>query len=421
MTPGYQLRPAARAESEALFAIHRAALERYVAETWGSWDQEMQQVFWVEYWPASRQAILIGDELAGFLDLEERPGTVWVGNIELHPRFQNFGVGSAMLREIQGDAVSRGFGVSLQVLKVNPARRLYERLGFRETGQTETHYQMAWEVPMQATVAERTIVAFLDGEDSPSISNPIHSTEVAAQYGFRGALVGGVTVYGWFTPVLLEVLGERWLTDGWADVRFRRPTFPGDKMTARAERNGDTVELQMILPDGDTAIVGTAGLGKGPWFDELTTANRRTAEPKPEVLPILTLEGAIPGEDLRPMPVPYSVEDATAYATNLQKDESACFNGEGCQVHPGWIAARMTPLLKHSYEYGPSIHIRSQIQHLARGAAGQSFTVAGTFLKAYDQKGHNVAEMDGSLLAEDGTECARMRHTTIFRIRPPKA
>ncbi|MGE0601074.1 MAG: GNAT family N-acetyltransferase [Dehalococcoidia bacterium] len=421
MTPNYHLRPATAADSDALYAIHRAALERYVSETWGPWDEAEQRAFWTEHWPASRQAVVIGGELAGFLDLDDRPGSVWVGNIELHPLFQKAGIGSAMLRAIQADASARGLGVSLQVLKVNPARRLYERLGFRETGQTETHYQMAWEAPMQATVAERTIVAFLDGEDSPTISNPIHSTEVAAQYGFRGALVGGVTVYGWFTPVLLEVLGERWLTDGWADVRFRRPTFPGDKMTARAERNGDIVDLKMILPDGDTAIVGTAGLGKGPWFDELTIAKRRVAEPKPDVLPILTLEGAIPGEDLRPMPVPYSVADATAYATDLQKDDSPRFNGEGCQVHPGWIAARMTPMLKHSYQYGPSIHIRSQIQHLARAAAGQDFTMAGTFLKAYEQKGHHVAELDGSLLAADGTECARMRHTTIFRIRPPKS
>jgi hypothetical protein len=35
--------------------------------------------------------------------------------------------------------------VTLQVLKVNPARRLYERLGFCETGADDTHYQMAWE------------------------------------------------------------------------------------------------------------------------------------------------------------------------------------------------------------------------------------------------------------------------------------
>jgi hypothetical protein len=61
--------------------------------------------------------------------------------------------------------------------------------------------------------------------------------------------------------------------------------------------------------------------------------------------------------------------------------------------------------------------MRSQVQHLAPAKAGQTFTMVGTFLRAYEQKGHHVAELDGSLLAEDGTECARMRHTTIFRIR----
>ena len=80
----------------------------------------------------------------------------------------------------------------------------------------------------------------------------------------------------------------------------------------------------------------------------------------------------------------------------------------------------MTPLLKHSFDYGPSIHIRSQVQHLAPAAAGQAFTMVGRFLSAYEQNGHHVAELDGSLLAENGQELARMRHTTIFRIRPPK-
>jgi hypothetical protein len=46
--------------------------------------------------------------------------------------------------------------------------------------------------------------------------------------------------------------------------------------------------------------------------------------------------------------------------------------------------------------------------------------MVGRFLQAYEQKGHHVAELDGSLLAEDGEELARLRHTTIFRIRPPK-
>lgn len=274
---------------------------------------------------------------------------------------------------------------------------------------------------MEATVSERRITAFLDGDDSPTISNPIHSTEVAAKYGFRGALVGGVTVYGWFTPTILEVLGERWLRDGWADVRFRRPVFPGDEMTARAEAGaGGSVVLSMLLPDGDTAITGTAGNGRAAWFHQLTPPNARSAEPKPDTVPMLEVESAPADAELRPMPVPYSVEEASVYATNLQKDGSGRFTGEGALIHPGWIAARMTPLLKHSFDYGPSIHIRSQVQHLAPGVAGQAFTMVGRFLQAYEQNGHHVAELDGSLLAEDGAEIARMRHTTIFRIRPPK-
>lgn len=418
MSPGYVLRPALMSESAELYAIHRAAMERYVTETWGAWDDPWQQRFWADHWPPGRQAVMVEGELAGFLELEDRLTSIWVANIELAPKFQGRGIGSAILRDIQEQASARGLGVTLQVLKVNPALRLYERLGFEEVAQTSTHHLMAWRVPMN--VAERKIVAFLDGEDSPTISNPIHSTEVAAQYGFRGALVGGVTVYGWFTPPILELLGDGWLSNGWADVRFRRPVFPGDAMTARAERTTEGIDLKMILPDGDTAIVGTGGLGNAAWFAELTPPVIREAEVKPEVLPILTLETAPGRSELRPMPVPYSIEDATTYATKLQRDESGRFAGDGGLIHPGWIAARMTPLLKHSYEYGPSIHIRSQVQHLATAKAGQAFTMVGTFLRAYEQNGHHVAELDGSLLAEDGTECARMRHTTIFRIRPPK-
>ncbi len=274
---------------------------------------------------------------------------------------------------------------------------------------------------MTTTTAERQLLAFLDGEDSPTISNPIHSTEVAAQYGFRGALVGGVTVYGWLTPPAIEVLGERWLSDGWADVRFRRPTFPGEMMTARVELGGDGVTaVAMVNPAGAATVEGTAGVGKAPWFAELTAPGYRPAETKPESVPELTLDTALNGQLLRPMPVPWSAADASAYAENLQQDTTGRFNGPAPLIHPGWIAARMTPLLKHSFNYGPSIHVRTQVQHLAAARAGQTFTVEGKFLGAYEQNGHHVAELDGSLISETGEEVARLRHTTIFRIRPPK-
>lgn len=421
MVAGYSLRAALPEELESLYAIHRAAMERYVTETWRSWDDSFQRQHFREYWPRERRSVMVEGELAGFLDLIERDGIAWVGNIELAPRFHRRGIGSAILRDIQRESAGQGRTVGLQVLKVNPARGLYLRLGFRDTGESATHHQMSWEGAMLATAAERQITAFLDGEDSPTISNPIHSTEVAAQYGFRGALVGGVTVYGWFTPPLIEVLGERWLRDGWADVRFRRPTFPGDLMTARVELGSDgAATLAMLNPEGVATIEGTAGTGKAPWFAELTAPTGRAAEPKPEEVPVLTLEGAPTGQLLRPMLVRWSAEEASVYAEKLQKDTSGRFSGAAPLAHPGWIAARMTPMLKHSYNYGPSIHIRTQVQHLASAPAGQAFTMEGKFLRAYEQNGHHVAELDGSFMSEAGEELARLRHTTIFRIRPPR-
>ncbi len=142
--PSHILRPAAPVDSNVLYSVHEAAMRDYVAETWGSWDEAEQRAFWREHWFPGREVIEVDGEMAGFLDVEDREDHVWVGNIELHPGFQGQGIGTAIVRDIQADAARCGHDVRLQVLKVNPARRLYQRLGFELTGETETHHQMAW-------------------------------------------------------------------------------------------------------------------------------------------------------------------------------------------------------------------------------------------------------------------------------------
>ena len=63
------------------------------------------------------------------------------------PEYQNRGVGSAVIRDVLAQAQAEGLSVGLQVLKVNPARRLYERLGFSLVGETATHYLMRAMIP----------------------------------------------------------------------------------------------------------------------------------------------------------------------------------------------------------------------------------------------------------------------------------
>ena len=60
--------------------------------------------------------------------------------------------------------------------------------------------------------------------------NKIHDDAVAAEYGFRGGLVPGVTVYGYLASAALEHFGEKWLESG-ADELASPDTTGLRKMT----------------------------------------------------------------------------------------------------------------------------------------------------------------------------------------------
>ena len=53
------------------------------------------------------------------------------------------GIGTRILNEIVAEARASGSAVRIYVEKFNPARRLYERLGFRVTEERGLHVLMA--------------------------------------------------------------------------------------------------------------------------------------------------------------------------------------------------------------------------------------------------------------------------------------
>lgn len=278
-----------------------------------------------------------------------------------------------------------------------------------------------------ATV-EQSIDAFLSNEDSPTISNPIHSTEIAQQFGFRGALVGGVTVWGWATDAILEALGEGWLDRGWSDCMFRQPTYPGDRLAIRVEPDSDAApgawSVTMTNQDGVLCVVGSVGLGDAPWLGQFVTPGDMAAKPSPDPIPAIVM-----GE------TPVNVDwHAAAIATNSEVIEEFIERslppnpnplfvpkaGEAAPLHPGWIAGRGERLLRHNVTLPQSIHTRSQIQHLRRAMSNQTITTGAHLLDIYDRKGHHFANFDCLMVGEDGTELAKLRHWTIVRVAMPE-
>ncbi len=136
------LRPVEENDRDFLWRLHCAALKPYIALTWG-WDEEFQHRYFLEHFtPFGNQVISYADQCVGMLAVDESGREVVLRNIELLPQFQGMGIGSQIISDILERAAQRGAPVSLRVLKVNPARNLYLRLGFSVIGETETHYWM---------------------------------------------------------------------------------------------------------------------------------------------------------------------------------------------------------------------------------------------------------------------------------------
>ena len=140
----YALRAVTDHDDAWLYQLNAATMREYAEQTYGPWDEAAARRIFASRWDlSSMRIIVVGGEDAGLLDLRRHPDGLEVAQIKILPPFQRRGLGTAILTDILRDTHQRGQSVILRVLKVNPARRLYERLGFVVTGETDTHFLMA--------------------------------------------------------------------------------------------------------------------------------------------------------------------------------------------------------------------------------------------------------------------------------------
>src|SRR5262249_13638834 len=121
---------------------HPTTLRDYVDQTWG-WDENWQRSrFEKDFDPDSIQIIQNRSDPIGYLSVQNRADEIFLAAIEIAPAFQNRGIGTQLIVQLFSASDRTRVPVRLFCLKVNPARRLYERLGFQRVEETDTHYIM---------------------------------------------------------------------------------------------------------------------------------------------------------------------------------------------------------------------------------------------------------------------------------------
>jgi GNAT superfamily N-acetyltransferase len=137
------LRPATPADSEFAYEVACKSIRPYAEQTFGIWDEaRVRQTLAASISAGTAKIIEAGVDPAGLLCVQEREDHIQLDQLFLLPKYQRNGIGTALVREILSRARQRHVPVRLRVLRVNPAKRLYERLGFQVIDEEPDRFYM---------------------------------------------------------------------------------------------------------------------------------------------------------------------------------------------------------------------------------------------------------------------------------------
>ncbi|MDJ0832580.1 MAG: GNAT family N-acetyltransferase [Gammaproteobacteria bacterium] len=123
----------------------RENMDRYYKEYGIEWQTDLFESSWGQM---ENFVILSNQIKVGILRLSSDSEALYIRDLQIEKASQNIGLGTLATKLAFALAKERGFKyLRLRVFSSNPARNLYQRLGFTQTGQNE-HV-----ISMQANVA----------------------------------------------------------------------------------------------------------------------------------------------------------------------------------------------------------------------------------------------------------------------------
>jgi ribosomal protein S18 acetylase RimI-like enzyme len=138
-----KLRKAMPSDSEFAYRVKKAAFRRYVEQVWG-WDEEEQRRLQLKRFSSQEFSVIqLSGVDVGIIAVVKEPDCVKLNQIFILPEYQGKGIGKACVKGVVDDAAADGLSVQLRVLKVNNRGiAFFRKLGFKETGESDTHIQM---------------------------------------------------------------------------------------------------------------------------------------------------------------------------------------------------------------------------------------------------------------------------------------
>ena len=93
---------------------------------------------------ADHQIIMLDDRVIGRVLVERIEAEHRGVDIALLPEYRSGGIGTMLIQGLLEEAAEAGKPFRISVVRTNPALHLYDRLGFKTTGESLTHFMLEW-------------------------------------------------------------------------------------------------------------------------------------------------------------------------------------------------------------------------------------------------------------------------------------
>ena len=159
--PSPRLRPVAADDRPFLVELYASTREQELAQV--AWDDAAKRAFLehqfdaqdhhyrANYPGATLDVIEVDGQRAGRLYVHRGEDDIRIMDIAVAPAFRRRGIGTGLLEALVEEACASGRSVSIHVEVQNPARSLYERLGFVPIGEHGIYALMQWTQPKTAS------------------------------------------------------------------------------------------------------------------------------------------------------------------------------------------------------------------------------------------------------------------------------
>jgi acyl dehydratase len=238
--------------------------------------------------------------------------------------------------------------------------------------------------------------------------NKIHSDEIAQKYGFQGALVPGVAVYGHLTHPLVESLGEAWLCASQSSVRFLKPAYDGDQLEITSSKDGADYRVQCHHGSTLLAELHSSLPGKLPVSEDQSVFD---APCKSRERPEISWDTVIEGQPFETWHWQITEDGNQTHASEIS-DALPIYRSD---AHPHWLLSMANRALTREYVMPAWIHAGSEIRLRELLRVGDAIEVKAVVLKKWRSKGHEFIRV---YLAyhRAGTLTTEIFHTAIFKV-----